>query len=74
MPLGRIAVTIRAGEYLLGWATPVEGKPAYSVHLPYARFLTVHSEEVRVTSVPREETEQEEDGSLRLKQPGGENS
>jgi hypothetical protein len=47
--------------------THIKDKPVYLVHLPVVRFFYVHTEEVRVTSLPNEETEEAEDGTLRLK-------
>jgi hypothetical protein len=70
VPLGTPALTLRSGEYVLGWANRSEDKPAYFVHLPVARFYYVHSDEVRLTPVAREDAEQVgDDGQFRLKTP-----
>ena len=68
VPLGTPALTVRKGDYVLGWVTKSSNKPAYFVHLPLAWFYYVHSDEVRITRVDLKDTEPVGDeGRLRLK-------
>ena len=65
--LGKPGRTLRRGEYLLGWVTANDESPSRLVHVPPGQLFNVHVEDIRVTSIPRDDVIRDSEfGAFRL--------